>query len=582
MANIPIAVPKQLVNFRPRILGDSFPALLALVVIGLVGAPLVVLAISSFRPATALPFDNVGWTSANVSTVFLEANTYTLLKNTFAYAAGSLALSLPLAFALAWLVERTDLPFRRLLYTAMFVPMVIPAFAIAIAYIFLLNPSNGLFNTYIKDALFLDMIRGPFNIYSLWGMIFVTGMLSVPSMWLMLLPLFRNSDPRMEEAASASGAGRFQILRRITAPLMAPGLLAVLVYFTVIYIEVFEIPLALGLTANYPVLSTKIFLLVNAEELGEVAYSIGAAFGLLFVIVGAVLMFFYLFSVRLSEKFAVVTGKGFQPKIIKLGGWKYVALGAIGLYFALAVLFPFLILLWTSLLPFYQTPGIDALSSLNFANYAKILQQREFILALKNTFSVGIAAATLSMLLASIISWTVVRRAGWLSRTLSVFSFIPLTIPTVVLALAILLLYAKTPIHGTLFILVLAFSTRYLAFTTRLMHAAQLQIEKSLEEAALVSGAGSVTAFTKINLALLLPALVNGWVWVVAHSVRDFVIPLFMASAATIMLANLIFQAVSAGRTGLYSSYMVVLIVIVVAVAFLARLKFGGQLGGTR
>ena len=491
-------------------------------------------------------------------------------------------MALPLAFTLAWLVERTDLPFRKFLYTLMFVPMVIPTFAIAIAYIFLLNPSNGLFNTYIKEIFSLDLIRGPFNIYSLWGMIFVTGMLSVPSMWLMLLPLFRNSDPRMEEAAAASGAGRFQTLRRITAPLMAPGLLAVLVYFTVIYIEVFEIPLALGLTANYPVLSTKIFLLVNAEELGEVAYSIAAAFGMLFVIIGAVLMFFYLFSVRLSEKFAVVTGKGFQPKIIKLGTWKYVAVGAIGIYFALAVLFPFLILLWTSLLPFYTTPSFAAFSDLNISNYTKIFGQREFLLALKNTFVVGIASATISMLLASVISWTVVRRAGWLSRSLSVFSFIPLTIPTVVLALAILLLYANTPIHGTLLIIILAFSTRYLAFTTRLMHAAQLQIEKSLEEAALVSGAGSVTAFFKINLALLLPAVVNGWVWVVAHSVRDFIIPLFMATASTIMLANLIFQAVAAGRSGLYSSYMVVLIVIVVVIAFVARWKFGGQLGGTR
>jgi iron(III) transport system permease protein len=582
MANIQITLPQQLVNFRPRWLGDIFPALLALAIIGMVGAPLVVLGISSFRPETAMPFDNVGWTTENAQAVFLEASTYTLLKNTFAYAAGSLALALPLAFTLAWLVERTDLPFRKFLYTLMFVPMVIPTFAIAIAYIFLLNPSNGLFNTYIKEIFSLDLIRGPFNIYSLWGMIFVTGMLSVPSMWLMLLPLFRNSDPRMEEAAAASGAGRFQTLRRITAPLMAPGLLAVLVYFTVIYIEVFEIPLALGLTANYPVLSTKIFLLVNAEELGEVAYSIAAAFGMLFVIIGAVLMFFYLFSVRLSEKFAVVTGKGFQPKIIKLGTWKYVAVGAIGIYFALAVLFPFLILLWTSLLPFYTTPSFAAFSDLNISNYTKIFGQREFLLALKNTFVVGIASATISMLLASVISWTVVRRAGWLSRSLSVFSFIPLTIPTVVLALAILLLYANTPIHGTLFIIILAFSTRYLAFTTRLMHAAQLQIEKSLEEAALVSGAGSVTAFFKINLALLLPAVVNGWVWVVAHSVRDFIIPLFMATASTIMLANLIFQAVAAGRPGLYSSYMVVLIVIVVVIAFVARWKFGGQLGGTR
>lgn len=169
-----------------------------------------------------------------------------------------------------------------------------------------------------------------------------------------------------------------------------------------------------------------------------------------------------------------------------------------------------------------------------------------------------------------------------LSRSLSVLSFTPLAIPTVVLALAILLLYKGSPIQATLFILILAFATRYLAFTTRVMHAAQLQIEKSLEEAGLVAGAGPVTTFIAINLRLLLPALINGWVWVVAHVIRDFTIPLFMAFTNTIMLANMIFLYVNAGRPGIYTAYMVVLIVMVVVIAFLARLRLGSQMGGAK
>ena len=581
MARIALSLPRP-VTWHVPVPKNIFPLCLAILLLAMVGAPLIVLGIASFRPPDALPFSDAGWTLSNLRTVFLEASTYTLLKNTFFYAAGSLALALPIAFFLAWLVERTDLPGRNFMYTAMFVPMVIPPFAVAVGWIFLLNPNNGLINNWIRYLFALEIFRGPFNIYSVWGMIFVTGLLSVPSMWLMLIPLFRNSDPRLEEAAATAGAGRLGTLCRVTVPLMAPGVLAVLVYFTVIYVEIFEIPLALGLTANYPVLSTKIFLLVNAEELGELAYSIAAAFGMLFLIIGVVLMAFYLFSVRMSAKFAVVTGKGYRPSIVTLGAWKYLALGVIGAYFILAVLLPFLILLWTSLLPFFRAPSMRALQFLTVSNYTKIFQQHEFILAMKNTIIVAATAATASMILASVISWFVVRRGDWLSRSLSVLSFTPLAIPTVVLALAILLLYKGSPIQATLFILILAFATRYIAFTTRVMHAAQLQIEKSLEEAGLVAGAGPMTTFIAINLRLLLPALVNGWVWVVAHVIRDFTIPLFMAFTNTIMLANMIFLYVNAGRPGIYTAYMVVLIVMVVVIAFLARVRLGSQMGAAR
>ena len=134
------------------------------------------------------------------------------------------------------------------------------------------------------------------------------------------------------------------------------------------------------------------------------------------------------------------------------------------------------------------------------------------------------------------IAWYLVRRATLMARVLSVLSFMPLAIPNVIIALAILLLYTATPLHGTLLILILAFMTRYLAFTTRVMHAAQLQIDKVLEEAALVAGAGRLSTFVKINLRVLLPALLNGWLWVVAHVVRDFAVPLFLATSSTLMV----------------------------------------------
>jgi iron(III) transport system permease protein len=137
------------------------------------------------------------------------------------------------------------------------------------------------------------------------------------------------------------------------------------------------------------------------------------------------------------------------------------------------------------------------------------------------------------------------------------------------------LLYTSTPMHGTLLILILAFMTRYLAFTTRTMHAAQLQIDKVLEEAALVSGAGRFGTFVKINLRVLLPALLNGWLWVIAHVVRDFAVPLFLATSSTLMLANLIWGQWELGSMPMASAYMVVLITIVAVLVFVGRGRLG-------
>jgi iron(III) transport system permease protein len=554
--------------------GTLFPLGLTLIVLGLVAAPVVVLVVASFRPAGELPFSGQVWTIATYGEVFGSASTYKLLQNTLLYAAGTMAVSLPLAFALAWLTERTDLPGRRLLYTLMFVPMLLPPFAIALGWILLSGPNAGTLNVFIRKILSLDMARGPLNIYTMWGMVFVSGILAIPSMWLLLLGLFRNFDPRLEEAASASGAGRWQVLKRVTVPLMLPGILAVGVYFTIIFIEAFEVPLAIGTTAEIPVLSTKIYLLTSRAEEGY-HYGAAATFGLMTLLAGVVLMVGYLWAVRVSAKFAVVTGKGYRPRLVRLGRFKYLALGGVIGYFTVAVILPTLILVWASLLRYYVPFSLDKVHLVSLQNYRLIFARDDFVTALKNTIVTAGVAATASMLLAAAIAWYLVRRASLLARVLGVLSFMPLAIPNVIIALAMLLLYTSTPLHGTLLLLILAFVTRYLAFTTRVMHAAQLQIDKVLEEAALVSGAGRLGTFVKITLRVLMPALLNGWLWVVAHVVRDFAVPLFLATSSTLLLANLIWGQWELGSMPMASAYMVVLIVLVVILVFVGRGRLG-------
>src|SRR5262249_7973841 len=208
------------------------------------------MAVASIRPAGVLPLEEGALTMAGYAEVFGHPSTLTMLRNTAVYALGSLVFALPLAFGLAFLTERTNVPGRGAIYTLMFIPMSIPTFASALGWVLLLGPRAGTLNVWIRYLFGLDAGEGPFNIFSLQGMIFVHALGIVPSMWLVLISVLRNVDPQLEEVAATTGVGRWRILRHVTTPLLAPGILAVLLLFTVVGIDSLETPLALGKTAG--------------------------------------------------------------------------------------------------------------------------------------------------------------------------------------------------------------------------------------------------------------------------------------------------------------------------------------------
>jgi len=185
-----------------------------------------------------------------------------------------------------------------------------------------------------------------------------------------------------------------------------------------------------------------------------------------------------------------------------------------------------------------------------------------------NTIVVAAAAATVTMLLVSFFAWQAVRWPSRLTRLVSTLTFLPLAVPGAISGLAFLLLFIGTPLYGTLLLLVLAFTARFIAYGTRLMHAAQLQIHKELEEAALAAGVGYVVVFFLINLRLLLPAFMNGWLWILTHAARDFTTPLMVASAGSLLAGNVIFGRYADGHFPIAAAMMVGLIAFnVVAVA---------------
>ena len=199
---------------------------------------------------------------------------------------------------------------------------------------------------------------------------------------------------------------------------------------------------------------------------------------------------------------------------------------------------PILILLWISLHSSFEPVGIAGLSNLTLDTFRRVVANPVVVRATWNTVIMITASATFVMVLASLIGWFTVRSDQRLGKVLDILSFLPMAIPPIVLVLAVLLLYIRTPIYGTVWILVLAHTTIYLAFGTRTMSSALIQIHKELGDAALMSGASWFTSLRLIIFPLVRPQILNGWLWVFAHSARDLTVPLMLTTTSNLVVAT--------------------------------------------
>lgn len=511
---------------------------LGLLVAILVLGPLLVLLRASVAPSNTLPFDGWGVTAAHYAAIFTRADNLRLAGNTLLYALGSVGIGVALATIMAWTTERTDMPGRLAVRVLMFSWMAVPPLVMGFGWILLINPGNGALNAFAR--LLTGRTEPLFTIYSFWSLILITALAVVPTAFVMVSGLMRNMDPQLEHAATVHGAGGGTVLRRITLPLVAPGVLSVVIFMFMAVVQAFDLPLIIGLTARIPVLSTRIYLL-SSPDAGMPNYGLSSAFGVLLMAVAALLLAAYFRAVRLGERFRVVTGRGFRPKRVALGGWRWPVCVAVMGYFAL-MLMPLAMLGWTSLFPSYRLPGPGAFGDASLANYVRVLAQGSVQRALGNTMMLVLASASIVMVLSSLIAWFSVRGHSRLARAVDVLSFAPTAIPPIVMVMAILLLYLQTPLHGTLAILVLGHMTIYIAFGTRTMGAALMQLHKELADAVAMSGAGWFTGLRRVTLPLVWPQLLNGWLWVVAHSARDLTIPLVLLSAGNVVVATALWQ----------------------------------------
>lgn len=540
-----------------------------------VAAPIMMLIISSLREGNFI--NPGGFTLGNYRTVYLTALTYPALLNTLIYAVAVSAISLTMATIFAWLVERTDMPGRDWAWTMMLLPLAMPGILRSMSWILLLSPRSGIINVYLREPLSylgFKLEEGPFNIFTLPGMIFIEGMSGSTTLFLMMVGAFRLMDPSMEEAARISGARTFTTLRRVTLGLMLPAVLAAAMYAFLGNLDDFETPLLIGLQAGIYLLPTLIYFTAYVSP----SYGLATAYSSIFIIFTvAMVWIYYRVIIRRADRYAAITGKGYRPRRLSLGRWRWFALGLFIVFFILNIILPFFTLLWASLLPSYMVPSRAALQFVTLDNFATLISEPSIVNSTINTIILGVITATGTMGLAYLVSWLVVRLRVKGGMILDGLAFVPHAIPTVSIALALVVMYLHPalrwiPIYGTLWIMMLALMTRYIAFATRTSNAAMTQLHGELEEAARTSGATRITTLIRITFPLLLPPFIGGWVWVFAHTIRSFSIPLMLATPGNETIAVIMYHYWERKADfSLASTLGVAMLVVVGVLTFVSR-----------
>lgn len=569
----PVSSPR-----RPQGRGRPFHWLVFGLLSFAVLSPVAFLILGSFSTAR-LPteFDITKLNLDNYRAVWLDGAIYKVFLDTFVYVTGATAVGITLAAILAWLAERTDISGKIWIYAGVPLTLAMPGMLQAMAYVLLLSPRIGFLNKAIEP-----LGLGPINIYSMGGMVFIEGLRLVPTAFLMLVPLMRSMDPMLEDAAAMSGANPRATLRKVTLRLMLPGLLAVLIYQAMTALEVFEVPGILGLPGNIYVFSTKIYSILHGASVIP-SYGQANALAMVYLVIAVVTTWLYARVISHSERYTIITGKGYRPRMLELGAWRWMAWTLLVLFMLFSVILPFLVLLFVSFLPYLQAPSAEAFRSMSLEHYVDLFDEPSIGRVVRNTLYMVVLTSTLTVVVSFAISLVVVRSKFWGRHILDQMAFIPHAIPGIVMGLAFLWLFLQgakigIDIHGGVLAISLAFTVGFVAYGTRAMNAAILQVHKDLEEAAYVSGAPPWRTVWRIFYPLMLPTFAGVWIWSMLHAVRQAGKPLMLYEGEeNEVLAILVWNMWDEGRIEQVGAVGTLLILVLLLITVMVRLLAFGR-----
>jgi iron(III) transport system permease protein len=466
-----------------------------------------------------------------------------ILLNTVGLSFANTIPSIALAVLLAWIIARTDTPCRGALEVLITLPFFVPPILTAMAWGMLGNQQVGLINQAWKAVT--GSQTSPFNVYSYGGVVWHMSQYATTFLFLFLVDAFRAMDPALEEASRMCGASRWATFRKITLFLLLPVLTSGFILSIIRGIESFESPLFFGTPAGIKVISTEIYDAINQRAVPEYQPATALAFVIMLLLFSLIVWQWVLLR---GKSFQTVTGKGFNPGVIRLGAWRWLTFAICALFFVITTVLPIGQLVLGSLFQFFGFYGWDLLT---LDHYRQVLGDSLFWRATRNTMLLGLVGATATMILGSIVAYISVRTRWRGRRLIDVIAWLPWLMPGIVLAVGFLWgfapLPAAIPIYGTIWALFLAYLSLGTPVSVRVMSGAFAQLSYDLEECSRVHGANFFQTMSRILVALTWPAFAVGWVLAFFGIMRELSASILLYSTGSEVLSIVLLQRWSNG-----------------------------------
>jgi len=508
-------------------------AVVALIV--LVVLPLLFLLVGSVRGEAGLSLEH--FTEALSGRLYVQA-----LVNSLVLGAWTGLFSIIIGLPMAWAVSRTNVPAPALFRITATLSYLSPPFLTAIAYVNLFSPNAGLINVFLRDVVGAPWLT--FNVFSMGGLVLVTVLHTFPFVFLLASSALQSVDASYEEAAQILGAGRLRTALLVTLPLIAPAVLAGTLLAFVNAIALFGSQAILGLPGRIVTLPTRIYALFDYPP----QYGLASALSLMFIVITVAALYLqHRFLARRS--YVTVGGKGARPQLIDLGPARWVLLGFCAAVFAVAIVLPYGALIAVSL---SKSWGLSFWKGLTLDNYRFVLFEYNVTQrAILNSLLLATLAATIAVLLGAVIGWIDVRTKAKGRRLLDYAALVPLGLPGIVMAVALIQFWLTMPValYGTLTILLLAYIGRYIPLGVRAANTSLRQIDASLEESARVLGASWARTLREVTLPLIRPGLFAGWLLVFVPVIQELSASILLFSSSSITLAVAVYNLYETGYT---------------------------------
>ncbi len=551
----------------------SLPMIALLLVVGfLVLTPLFLMILNSFqtaRPGQPIVWGMEGWFKAFTTPGIVKA-----ITNTFTLAITRQSIALVVGAFFAWLIARTDIPMKGTLEFFFWLSFFLPALPETMGWILLLDPKYGLLN---RGLINLGIIGQPlFNIYSFWGIVWahMGGTIAVKVM--LLAPAFRNLDAAFEEASKISGASGWHTFFHIVIPVMMPAILVTTILGTIRSLESFEIELLLGTPIGLQVYSTKIHELVTWEP-----PQFAPAMALSTVFLGILLLMVALQRRFIAHRnYETITGRGFSIRPTPLGRWRYPAFALILSFAAIVTLVPTSLLLVGTFMKLFGFFNIADPWTLE--NWRATLNDPVLLRSLWNTLAIGIGSGVVGVLFFALIAYMIVKTRYVGRGLLDFLSWLPWSIPGILLGMALLWTFLQTriflPIYGTIYLLMIAMVIKSMPFGTQMIKSVLIQLGSDLEEASKVCGATWYHTFRRVILPLAMPALITVGLVGFISAARDISTVVLLGSGQSRTLSLLMLDFAAGAEFEKATVVAVIIVALVVAAALFAR-SLGGQVG---